>query len=77
VQWNQRPYSPYGSLCPAVAQPFLAKNEPFLDVAVGYRGLTVAYGPQHLFSSHSLLVLAVTGPFLAKIAVLNTNLGII
>ena len=42
-------------------------------MAVGY----YAYGPQHLFSSHSLLGLVVTGPFLAKTAVQNTNLGII
>jgi hypothetical protein len=34
----------------------------------------VAYGPQHLFKSCSLLGLAVTEPFLAKTAVQNTNL---
>jgi hypothetical protein len=38
---------------------------------------TVAYGAQHLFSSYSLSGLAVTGPFMAKTAVQNTNLGII
>jgi hypothetical protein len=36
----------------------------------------VAYGPKRLFSSYSLLGLAVTEPFLAKIVVQNTNLGI-
>jgi hypothetical protein len=35
----------------------------------------VAYGPKHLFSSYSLLGLAVTEPFLAKTVVQNTNLG--
>jgi hypothetical protein len=38
---------------------------------------TVAYGTQHLFSSYSLLGLAVTWPLMAKTAVQNTNLGII
>jgi hypothetical protein len=38
---------------------------------------TVAYGTQHLFSSYSLLGLAVTGPFMSKKAVQNMNLGII
>jgi hypothetical protein len=37
----------------------------------------VAYGTQRLFSSYSLLGLAVTGPFMAKTAVQNTNSGII
>ena len=37
----------------------------------------VAYGTQHLFSSYSLLGLAVAGPFMSKTAVQNTNLGII
>ena len=30
--------------------------------------VAVAYGTQRLFSSYSLLVLAVTGPFMAKTA---------
>ena len=37
----------------------------------------MAYGPEHLFSSYSLLDLAVTEPFLAKTIVQNSNLGII
>ena len=37
----------------------------------------MAYGPNHLFSSYSLLGLAVTEPFRAKTVVQNTNLGII
>jgi hypothetical protein len=43
------------------------------------RGLyaIVPYGPQHVFSSYSLLGLAVTEPCLAKTAVQNNNLGII
>ena len=37
----------------------------------------MAYGTQHLFSSYSLLSLAVARPFMSKTALQNMNLGII
>jgi hypothetical protein len=38
---------------------------------------TVAYGTQHLFSSYSVLGLAVAGLFMSKTALQNMNLGIL
>jgi hypothetical protein len=66
-----------GSVSASTASETARHNELYGLYGRLWLWAAVAYGTQHLFSSYSLLGLAVAGPFMSKTALQNMNLGII